>query len=303
MQKLKLLLIFLLHPSLCFAHNNQIDKAVSSFSNGWNYPIFTFDSKEVTMANLIIGFVVFIIGMKLTKHVGNTLKSKLFALMKFDRNAANLVARVIDYILVGVVIIVTLDITGVPLTIFTFIGGAFVVSIGLSSQHLVNNFISGLVLIIEGKIKVGDLIECDGQIGRVDKIESRAIELKTQDNFQIFIPHSKLMQEKYKHWTYNQGKIRIYTYFRIIKKGKSKKDFKNIILEAVAQTEGVLNDPYPQLLLSEFDNNHLCYEVRFWLDLNKSERKFVKSEVNENILNVLDEHNIELAVTYLKSIT
>jgi potassium-dependent mechanosensitive channel len=303
MKKIQLLLIFLFSPSLCLAHNKQVSKAFTSFSNGWNYPIFTFDNKEVTIANLVIGLAVFIIGMKIAKHLGRTLKSKLFSLMKFDRNAANLVARVIDYILVGVVIIVTLDIAGVPLTIFTFLGGAFVVSVGLSSQHLVNNFISGLVLVIEGKIKVGDLIECDSQIGRVDKIESRAIELKTQDNFQISIPHSKLMQERYTHWTSNEGKIRMYAYFKIIKKGKSKKDFKDIVLDAVVQSEGVLSQPFPQLLLSGFENNHLCYEVRFWLDLNKSERKMVTSEVNEKILNILDEHNIDLAVPYFASMS
>lgn len=302
MQKIKLFFISLLMPSICLAQNKPIEKTFTSFSNGWNYPVFTFDNQEVTVANLIIGFIVFVIGLKIAKYLGDSLKSKLFSLVKFDKNSANLLSRVIDYILMGVVIIIALDIAGVPLTIFTFIGGAFVVSIGLSSQHLVNNFISGLVLIMEGKIKVGDLIEADGQLGRVDKIESRAIELKTQDNLQITIPHIKLMQDRFTHWSRYKGKLRISTHFKITHKGKHKKDFKKIILEAVAKCKDVLDSPAPQILLSEFQDNHLCYEVRFWLDLTYSERKAVKSDVNENILEALEKNNIELAIPYLRSI-
>lgn len=302
MQRIKLLLIYLLTPSLLYAQNKPIEKTISSFSNGWNYPVFNFDNQEVTVSNLIIGLVIFAIGLKIAKYLGTSLKNKLFSIVKFDKNSANLLSRVIDYILVGVVIIIALDIAGVPLTIFTFIGGAFVVSIGLSSQHLVNNFISGLVLIMEGKIKVGDLIEADGQLGRVDKIESRAIELRTQDNLQITIPHIKLMQDRFTHWSRYKGKLRISTHFKIAHTGKSKKNFREIILDAVSKSEGVLDTPAPQLLLSEFDNNHLCYEMRFWLDLTYSERKAVKSEVNENILNALEKNNIELAIPYLRSI-
>lgn len=292
----------MLTPSLLYANSKPIDKTISSFSNGWNYPVFNFDNQEVTVSNLVIGLIVFAIGLKIAKYLGSSLKNKLFSVVKFDKNSANLLSRVIDYVLVGVVIIITLDIAGVPLTIFTFIGGAFVVSIGLSSQHLVNNFISGLVLIMEGKIKVGDLIEADGQLGRVDKIESRAIELKTQDNLQITIPHIKLMQDRFTHWSRYKGKLRISTHFKIAHKGKQKKDFRKLILDEVVKSEGVLESPAPQLLLSEFDNNLLCYELRFWLDLTYSERKAVKSEVNENILAALEKNNIELAIPYLRSV-
>lgn len=302
MEKIRLFFISLLMPSISLAQNKPIEKTIASFSNGWNYPIFNFDNQEVTVSNIIIGLVIFAIGLKIAKSLGKSLKRKLFTLVSFDRNSINLLSRVIDYILVGTVIIIALDIAGVPLTIFTFIGGAFVVSVGLSSQHLVNNFISGLVLIIEGKIKVGDLIEADGQLGRVDKIESRAIELKTQDNLQITIPHIKLMQDRFTHWSRYEGKLRISTHFKINHKGKHRKDFNKIILEAVAKSKGVLESPAPQILLSEFQDNHLCYEVRFWLDLTYSERKTVKSEVNENILSALEENNIELAIPYLKSV-
>ncbi len=302
MKKIKLFFITLLMPLICFAQSKPIEKTISSFSNGWNHPVFNFDNQEVTVANIIIGLIIFAIGLKIAKYLGKSLKAKLFSLVKFDKNSANLLSRVIDYILIGAVIIIALDIAGVPLTIFTFIGGAFVVSIGLSSQHLVNNFISGLVLIIEGKIKVGDLIEADGQLGRVDKIESRAIELKTQDNLQITIPHVKLMQDRFTHWSRYEGKLRISTHFKINHKAKHRKNFNKIILNAVAKTKGVLETPAPQVLLSEFKDNHLCYEVRFWLDLTYSERKAVKSEVNENILSALEKNDIELAIPYLKSV-
>jgi potassium-dependent mechanosensitive channel len=306
MKNIKLIIILLFLPLLSIAEDAVVVKealatSASAMKYIWNYKLFSFDNHYVTISSLFIGLIAFIIGIRVARYCGSQFKRKLFAFVHLDKSSTHLISRVIDYILITIVVLIVLDIARVPLTIFTFIGGAFVVSIGLSSQHLMNNFISGLALIIEGKVKVGDIIEYDGDIGRVNAIDTRVVELKTQSNIQIFIPHSKLMQETFEHWTHNNERVRLSSYFKIDQKDKDKNDinFENIIINATAQSKGVLSIPRPELLLAQMDHHILCYEVRFWINLADSDRRIVTSEVNKSVLNTLKVHNITLAKPFL----
>jgi len=127
------------------------------FESVWHYQVFSLDNQAVTVSSIVISVIFLVLGLRFARYLSTKLKKKLFRWVKLDKNSMNLLSRVVDYTFVAIMVIVVLEVAGVPITIFTFIGGAFVVSIGLSSQHLVNNFISGIALIIENKINVGDL--------------------------------------------------------------------------------------------------------------------------------------------------
>lgn len=304
MKKLNLFILTLLFSIKTFATEVSTSGVLSNISRVWNYKIFSLENQSITISSLTVGLVSLIIGLKLARYVGVHSKRRLHKLIDVDRNSINLISRIIDYLLLAIVILFVLDVSGVPLTIFTFIGGAVAVSIGLSSQHLVNNFISGISLIVEGKIKVGDLIEFEGVCGRVDSIESRVIEIKTQDNIQIFIPHSKLMQEQVTHWTFNNSKVRLSVVFRIDQEAKkfTDEEFERLILEAVCAEEEVLENPKPQLLLTDFEHNLLCYEIRFWVSLTSSDRKLIVSKVNKIIFNLLKQNDIKLGISSIRHI-
>ena len=306
MQKLKLIIIFILFPLCSMATELSLTGLASSgasfFSNVWHYRIIALDSQAITVSNIIIAIISLIIGLKLAKYLSSSFKKKLFSLVKLDKNSTNLISRIVDYLFLIIIIIIVLDIAGVPLNIFTFIGGAFVVSIGLSSQHLFNNFISGIALIIESKVKVGDLIEFEDIIGRVESIEARMVQVKTQDNVEIFIPHSKLMQERFTNWTSNGNRVRIHTKLCIDQKDNVNNDFKNIVLNAVMQNRHILTTPKPQILLTSIESNILKYEVNFWINLQDVDRKIIASEVNNQILNALRAHHIPLAIESIRYI-
>ena len=270
----------------------------SFFTNALNYKILSLENQSITVSNIVIAIIALVIGIKLARYLSKSFKKKLFSIVDLDRNSANLISRVIDYSFLAVIIIIVLDIAKVPLTIFTFIGGAFLVSVGLSAQHLINNFISGIALIIEGKIKVGDMIEFENVIGRVESIESRVVEVKTADNKCVFVPHSKLMQEIFSHWTYGRGIIRVDTSFKV--EQVANEDFEEIILNSVKQNKQILINPEPQILLMEISDNILRYDVRFWINLANTDRAVMLSEINKQILNALKAHNIPLAIPSIK---
>lgn len=303
MQQLKLIIIFILFPQFLLANTNESNEAFSKvILNGatildaaLHYKIFSLDNQYITIENIIIGLFSLIIGLKAAKYTSAFLKKKLFSFVRLDNNSANLLSRIIDYLFLSIIIMIALDIARVPMTIFTFIGGAFVVSIGLSSQHLVNNFISGIALIVESHIKVGDLIEYEDIIGRVESIEARIVRIKTQNNITHFIPHSKLMQEPFAHWSHDGDRIRTSTELKIDQKDNID-GFEKIILNTVSQNRNILITPKPQILLLYFQDNLLHYEINFWINLKYSDRKQVLSEINNDILNTLKAHHISLAI-------
>ncbi len=310
MQQLKLIIIFILFPLCCIAaspyeslsFSGILDNGVSFISNVWHYKIVALDSQSVTVANIVTAIISLIIGLRIARYLSYSFKKKLFSIVKLDRNSTNLISRIVDYLFLIVIIIIVLDIAGVPLNIFTFIGGAFVISIGLSSQHLFNNFISGIALIIENKVKVGDLIEFENIIGRVESIEARMIQIRTQANMEIFIPHSKLMQERFTNWTHNGGRVRLHTELKIDQKDNISNNFEEIVLNAVMQNHNILTTPKPQILLISMEKNILNYEVNFWINVHDVDRRLITSEINNQILNALRAHHIPLAVETIRHI-
>jgi potassium-dependent mechanosensitive channel len=307
MQLLKLIMIFFLFPTLASAHvledtvslSTLVSEGGGKFANAWRYHLFSLDDQSITVSSVVISIVFLVLGFKLARYLSSKLKKKLFRWIKLDKNSTNLVSRVVDYSFVTIMVIVVLEIAGVPITIFTFIGGAFVVSIGLSSQHLLNNFISGISLIIENKINIGDLIEFEGKIGRVENIEARAVHITMLNNLEVVIPHSKLMQEKFTHWTANSSRVRMATEFKIDQKDSANNNFEEILLDAVMHNRDVLSMPRPQVLLLSFEHNMLVYEVNFWVNLATSDRRVALSDVNNSILNTLRVHNISLVTPSL----
>lgn len=310
MQQFKLILILVIIPFYCVAYSPYDSLSFSSIINNgavfvskvWNYKIIALESQSITVANIIIAIISFIIGLRVARYLSSSFKKKLFSLVKLDRNSTNLISRVVDYLFLIIIIIIVLDVAGVPLNIFTFIGGAFVISVGLSSQHLFNNFISGIALIIESKIKVGDLIEFEDVIGRVEGVEARMVQVRTRTNMEVFIPHSKLMQERFTNWSYNGGRVRIHTELKIDQKDNINNNFEDIVLNAVMQNHHILTIPKPQILLNSIENNILNYEVNFWLNVHDVDRRVILSEINNQILNALRAHHIPLAIETIRHI-
>lgn len=286
-----------------FKIDNILDNGMSILGKALHYRIIALENQSITIENIFIGLVALIIGFKAAKFLSRMIKRKIFSFLSLDTNSVSLIGRIIDYLLLFIILVIVLDIARVPITIFTFIGGALVVSIGLSSQHLINNFISGIALIIESNLKVGDLIEYEDIIGRIEVIDSRCVRVRSQNNIEHFIPHSKLMQERFSHWTSNNGgRIRVATNINVEAKDVIRNDFEKIIMSAVSQNRNILTIPKPQILLLEFDNNILHYEINFWINLNSVDRRQIVSDINNKILNALKSYNIELAVPSLKYI-
>ena len=120
--------------------------------------------------------------------------AKLLSRLGLNRSAVSPVQSLTFYALLATFTMVSLNVLNVPLTVFSFLGGALAIGAGFGSQNIVNNFISGMILLVERPIRVGDVIQIDSLIGSVTQIGARSTKINTVANHEIIVPNSKLLE-------------------------------------------------------------------------------------------------------------
>jgi potassium efflux system protein len=275
--------------------NNLTANILTLFGKIWHYKLFIMDGQNVSIANFIAAIICMIFGLRLAKYLNKLIYNKLIKPINLEANITNLLGKIFHFFLIIIVVVIVLDIAHVPLTIFTFLGGAFAVSIGVGGQHVVNNFISGIILMIENPINIGDIIEVGKSVGTVESIDARSVKIKTYYNTSIYIPHSIILQNELIKWSANDNKVRLFTNLSVKHGDIPITELKEIIMFAVNQNKNVLAAPKPQILLTSFYGDALVLEVNFFVNLLYTSRKNALSEINCGISEVLTKHNIKLA--------
>lgn len=274
----------------------DIAKIFQVFPKIWHYTLFTMDGQPVAISNLLSAIIFMILGLKIAKYLSDLIYSKLLRVIKLDITVTNLLGKIFHYLFIIIVTIIVLNIAHFPLTAFTFIGGALAVSVGVGGQHVVNNFISGIVLMIENPIKVGDLIEVHDIIGRVVSIDARSVNILTTENKNVFVPHSIILQNEVINWTFDDSKVMLTTKIKLLQEEININEVRDLILNVISQNHDIFISPKPQVLLLNFDYNLLEFEINFWVNLAYVNRKEVISSLNISISNALKNNKINLAV-------
>jgi small-conductance mechanosensitive channel len=203
--------------------------------------------------------------------------------MHVEESAAVAVSKGIYYFLAAIVLYYALFAVQIPLTVFTFLGGALAIGVGFGAQNLINNFISGLILLVERPIKIGDIVEVDAQGGRIVNIGARCSQLHTFNGFDVLIPNSQFLEHKVINWTHADAKIR-FSVSVGVEYGSPTRDVSQMIMEAVTEHGRVLEDPVPVVLFKEFADNSLVFEAYFWVDMATGvDPRVVQSDLRHRI--------------------
>jgi small-conductance mechanosensitive channel len=250
---------------------------VREFSRGvWNFELFAIedtavlDGHEVTTSH----------GITVGKSVGAAalfLGGYGLAALLTRRLARLLVSRGVDERLVGtlrrwtlavvgvVLILFTLNIARIPLTVFAFLGGTLAIAVGFGTQTIFKNLISGMILLLERSVQIGDLVEVEGISGTVTAVDLRSSTIKGFDGTDTIVPNSVLLENKFTNWTRNDRRVR-----RIVKVGiaygspvRKAAD----ILEDCAKRHGlILDDPAPYAIFEDFGNDSLVLALYVWFE-------------------------------------
>lgn len=189
--------------------------------------------------------------------------------------------------------LVALQTLGIDLTSLNVLAGALGVGIGFGLQNVANNFISGLIIMFQRPIKVGDRIEVGEVNGKVIKISSRSTTVVTNDNISIIVPNADFISKNVVNWSYGDPKIR----FRIpvgVSYDSDIDKVEKILLKVAEENEGVLDDPKPSVRLLSFGDSALKFELHCWSEALLHRRAVLFSDLNFAILRSFREEGVQI---------
>jgi len=200
-----------------------------------------------------------------------------------------------DIVAILVLAVTTLDFLNVPITAFAFLSGAVAIGFGFGAQNIINNFISGWILMWERPIKIGDFLEVENAKGRVEAINTRSTRIRRIDGVHMLIPNSKLLENTVVNWNLMDDLTR--TMVRVgVAYGSPCKQVHDLVLQAVNEQQDILSDPASLVLFEDFGDSALIFEAYFWINANKDrDLRVVRSNVRFRIDELFSQHDIVIA--------
>jgi potassium-dependent mechanosensitive channel len=188
----------------------------------------------------------------------------------------------------------SLNVLNVPMTVFSFLGGALAIGAGFGSQNIVNNFISGLILLAERPIRVGDTIQLDAWTGTVTQIGARSTKITNGSNHEIIVPNSKLLETSVVNWTLTDDTVGCSITLGAAY-GSPTREVQRLLMLAAKEHSEVLDEPAPIVAFKDFGADALLFELRFWVNLRATNKGEVESELRFRIDELMADRGIVLA--------
>lgn len=254
----------------------------------FNYPIFDFDNYHLKVYSILLVIlliiVINIILRLIKKSINSTSRieiAKKFALFSL-----------IKYVVIVFSIIASFRILGFNLSLLLAGSAALLVGIGLGLQNIFSDFVSGIILLVESKIKVNDILEVKGLVCRVLEINIRTTTVLTRDDKYIILPNTDLTKNQIINWTYTEVASRFEVSIGV---GYSSdiKFVNEILKDIIDHQEGALKKPTPFVRFTDFGNSSLLFSVYFWAEEVYGVEN-IKSEIRTKIFEKFREHNIEI---------
>lgn len=191
--------------------------------------------------------------------------------------------------------IFALSLANIPLTVFTVLGGALAIGVGFGSQNIVKNFISGIIIMFDRPMKVGDFVEIQGVFGEVQNIGFRATRILSFGNKHLIYPNSAFLENDFINWTLLDRQVRFHVGVGVAY-GSDTKKVTELLTEAAQSHSRVLKNPAPRVLFQEFGDNSLVFEVYFSVRIQElADRKYIESEIRYKVDQLFRENNVVIA--------
>lgn len=267
---------------------------MESLAKFMSWEIIRLGEASVTLGQVVVTSLTIILALSLAAWLIRRLSQHL---LKADRDAnqVQLINRVLWVVVIAILFFTALSMLNVPLGAFAFISGAIAIGIGFGAQNIINNFISGWILMGERPIRIGDLLEVNGTLGRVEAINVRSTRIKRVDGVRIVIPNSHLLENMVVNWNLGDQDIRIFVCVGVAY-GSPVRLVAELIEKAVTEQEDVLADPEPRVLFQNFGNSALEFEAYFWTKLRPGgDLRRLRSEIRFRIDALFRENGITIA--------
>ena len=256
----------------------------------WNAPL---PAIQLSLFQIFLLLGLLIAVFWFSSQTKRFLFNRFLAKSGLDRGLQYAIAQIVSNLVLIVGIIVVLDNAGIHLGALTVFAGAVGVGVGFGLQNIASNFISGLVILAERPIAIGDRIEVAGIAGQVQQIRARSTVILTNDNIAIIVPNTKFIDSTVTNWTYGDQRVR----FRIpvgVAYGSDVNKVRDVLIAAAREHPAALKDPAPNAYIDRFGDSSIDFELIVWSqEMSYKPRRF-KSDLNYLIEKHLREAGIEI---------
>ena len=243
-----------------------------------------------TLLYLIVLLVLLIVVSRLLKR---WLIKSVFSRKGVEVGVGQAVATIVQYVLVFIGFLVILSTAGIDLTALNVLAGAIGIGVGFGLQGIANNFISGLIILFERPIKVGDRIQVGDVTGDVARIGGRATTVRTNDNISMIIPNSEFISTRVVNWSHSDRDIRLNVPVGVSYKSDVE-EVRDILLEVARSHNAVLTSPPPDVIFDGFGDSSLNFTLRVWTREFIARPQILKSDLYFAIRKMFQKHGVEI---------
>jgi small-conductance mechanosensitive channel len=255
-------------------------------------PWFNIGNTPVTALTFVIPVTVVSLSVKFSNFVSRYLMRRVYSRYEMDEGMQYTFSRLLHYIIIVISVLVALPMIGFNLSVLTVFAGVAGIGIGFGMQNIVSNFISGLILLFERPIKVGDRIKINDIYCDVKHINIRSTVVRTGTNEHIIIPNSKFIENQIINCSYADPSV-LETIPIGVAYGSDVRLLQKLLLAAAQEHQNVLADPPPSVSFLSFGESALNFSLFFWVS-DPTLRFRVKSDLNFRINDLLQEHGVEM---------
>jgi small-conductance mechanosensitive channel len=262
----------------------------------WTYEIIELsDDAALTVGKLILGLALLALAFNLSRWLAVLLSAKILPRFGLHAHAASAFKSIVFYVLLLTFALMALRIINVPLTVFAVLGGAVAIGIGFGSQTIASNFMSGLILLAERPVRVGDFIDVNGVVGTVQHIGARSTRIKTPTNIEMILPNASLLENNLINWTLTDQLVWLSVDVGVAY-GSPTREAAKLLLRAAEEHGRVLKNPGPRVNFDSFGDNSLNFKIFFAINLNQpADRLVIPSDLRFRIDNLFRDAGITIA--------
>ncbi len=257
------------------------------------YPLFSLSKAEFTPGSILFFFLSIFLLVYLSKKFKVFLINRVLIRYNEDIGVRQAMGTIARYIFVIIGLFVIIQANGIDLSGLAILGGALGVGIGFGLQNITNNFVSGVVILLERPIKIGDRIEVGDTTGDVVSISARATTVMTNDGISVIIPNSEFISSRVINWSYSGRMVR----FKVpipAPYGVDQKKVEKLLLEVAKEDNDVLNSPPPHVRLKAFGDSSLVFELVFWTSDLMHRQGFMISQINMEVYQKFADNDITI---------
>ncbi|MFN4279123.1 cyclic nucleotide-binding domain-containing protein [Thermosynechococcus sp.] len=258
----------------------------------FNTPFMELGRTKVTLNFLFLILFLSLAVIFISRWVSEWLKRRILMQLRVDRGSQETITRVVSYSLSFIGFIIVLQTAGIDLSSLTVLAGVLGIGFGFGLQTLASNFISGLAILLEHPIKVGDFIEVDGLLGTVEKISIRATIIRTNDSQYVIVPNNRFIEKNVVNWSYGSPDSRIHIPVSVAY-GSDTVLVTEALLSAARQDPRVLLTPPPSVWFRGFGEHAYLFELLVWIN-RPQDSEPIKSALNFLIEQELRQRQIEV---------